>query len=127
MEKDSQPYLSNLYSKGEVTLSDFSHLCLPPGATEKYRLLWLMATTGWEPTPREAQSEGFSNLRDTVRHLRDSGVKIKSIPEPRRSPFSGQTCTERYSLLPESESLQIAFGLLRDAGISNAGDVDYYS
>ena len=113
---EGQPFLSGFHSAGTITLADFALLCLPPNTPDRYRLLWLMASTDWQPTPPEAVNQGFLNLRDTIRHLKDEGIQIVSVSASRQNPYSGSTTTERYRLVPDPQSLKVAYGLLIGAG-----------
>jgi len=111
-----QPYLVGLHDHPGISLAHFARLCMPPGAPDGLRLLWLMASMGWEPTPDSAVLAGFLNLRDTIRHLSDDGVKIESETVTRDSPYSGTTRTVRYRLVPSPDSLKVAYGMLIAAG-----------
>lgn len=107
-----QPFLAELYPEKEVTLADFTRLCMPSGAPDRFRLLWLMASTDWEPSPENAVLAGFLNLRDTVDNLADIGIKILARKAKRTSPYSGATRTKSYRLIPDPDNLRLAYGLL---------------
>lgn len=111
-----QPYLAGLHDAPEIHLARFARLYMPPNAPDTLRLLWLMASSRWEPTPENAVLAGFLNLRDTVRHLADDGVQIESEVVTRESPYSGKTRTVRYRLVPSPASLTRAYGLLIAGG-----------